>query len=167
MYSCWFYRRRADRASRYGPSIMPLHLKVRQETYQWSEEPFQQFRRRSLRDHESTARTILENCYIGVYADLDAGPRRPRQLLQGRSDRHLVGDLVRAGRRHRNAGAIHVVYVYDADGDGGKNDRVISGSCFSAPGGTFLGPAPDTRVLAIRPDLRRASPIRPRGRPDQ
>jgi hypothetical protein len=118
MYSCR-YSDTEEAAKRVWPEHSPLGIEVRQETFQWSEKQLYNF----IGVHYSVRNTgddILENIYAGIYADLDAGPRNV--------DNYFRDDMIGTweGIWCARVGDVSVpvrfsvVYVYDADGDGGR-----------------------------------------------
>jgi hypothetical protein len=118
MFSCW-YTDDQDMASIIWPEHTPMHLHVRQETYQWGEKDFDGFV--AVRYFVSNqGKDFLENTYIGIYADLDAGP-----LSYGR---YYMDDQVGYIEDIRCAPygdeeiplRVKVAYVYDDDGDNGN-----------------------------------------------
>lgn len=118
MYSCQFTDFNPA-AQQVCPEHTPLGIRVRQESYQWSEESFDDFIAVSYTLTNEQYR-MLSEVYIGIYADLDAGPREFGSYFND----DLVGfwEGIRCAAK---AGAevpqrIRVVYVYDADGDGGR-----------------------------------------------
>ncbi len=119
MYSCWFTDDQ-DVAREVWPEHAPLGIKVRQETYQWSEESSYN----SVGVHYAVSnegRKFLQNVYFGIYADLDAGPRNAPSYYKD----DQIGSW--SGIRCAPVGGgvemperISTLYVYDNDGDGGK-----------------------------------------------
>jgi hypothetical protein len=137
MYSCWFSDDEPV-AQKAWPEHTPLHLKVRQETYQWTGGGYNDF----VGVHYEISNqgwTYLQNVYVGIYADLDAGPRDiPNYYKDDQIGRWAgtwcarVGDFEMPER-------LSTVYVYDADGDSGKTPGyfgiVLLGAqiCYPAP----------------------------------
>jgi hypothetical protein len=119
MYSCW-YTDDQSVAREVWPEHTPLNLRVRQETYQWSEES--SYNAVGVHyDIKNQGFRFLQNVYVGIYADFDAGPRDMPSYYKddqigswsGIWCAPLGGGLSRAER-------ISTVYVYDGDGDGGR-----------------------------------------------
>ena len=105
MYSCR-YSDVEEVAKRVWPEHSPLGIEVRQETFQWSEKQLYNF----IGVHyvvTNTGDDILENIYAGILRRPRRGAEKPRQLFQGRHDRHVGRDLVREGGRGLRAGAFH------------------------------------------------------------
>jgi hypothetical protein len=118
MYSCW-YTDDQPVARRAWPEHMPFGLQVRQETYQWSEEALNDFV--AVHYHiTTTGSKILTNLYVGIYADLDAGPLdRPNYFKDD-----MIGSW--EGLWCAKSGGVEIpvrlkiVYVFDKDGDDGR-----------------------------------------------
>jgi hypothetical protein len=118
MYSCR-YSDAEDVAKRVWPEHSPLGIEVRQETFQWSEKQLYNF----IGVHYSVTNIgdgILENIYAGIYADLDAGPRNLGNYF--RDDMIGTWEGIWCARVGEASIPVRftVVYVYDADGDGGR-----------------------------------------------
>ncbi|MCX5753154.1 MAG: hypothetical protein NTW97_05845 [Candidatus Krumholzibacteria bacterium] len=119
MYSCWFTDDQPV-ARRVWPNHAPLNIKVRQETYQWSEESSYN----SVGVHYDIGNEggrFLQNVYFGIYADLDAGPRNYPTYFKD----DLIGSWSGTWCAPIGGGVemperISTLYVYDNDGDGGK-----------------------------------------------
>ena len=77
MFSCWFTDDQPTAVQRY-PEHTPLHLKVRQESYQWEEEKFYNFVGVEYMI-KNTGIESIEDLYVGFFADGDAGPRTREQ----------------------------------------------------------------------------------------
>ncbi|MCZ6765608.1 MAG: hypothetical protein O7D32_01615 [bacterium] len=73
MFSCWYTDDQAV-ALQIFPEHNPLGLMVRQESYQWEEDRFDDFVGIEFRI-QNIGNDILEDLYIGFFADCDAGPR--------------------------------------------------------------------------------------------
>jgi len=118
MYSCWFSDDQPI-ATEVWPEHLPLHVRVDQESHQWSEENFNDFVGVRYTISNQSSR-YLSNLYVGLYADLDAGPRDRgayyRDDMIGTWEGMRCGKIGAAGFPVR----MKVVYVYDADGDDGK-----------------------------------------------
>jgi hypothetical protein len=120
MFSCWFTDDQPSSVQAY-PEHTPLHLKVRQESYQWEEEKFYNFVGVQYWITNYGTET-LEDVYVGFFADGDAGPRTREQywLDDGVG---LYEGIVCAQRGERSVPVrISVAYVYDIDGDEGKTE---------------------------------------------
>jgi hypothetical protein len=151
MFCCWFTDDQPT-AVLANPEHTPLHLMVRQESYQWEEEKFYNFvgvqywitncgiecggprSGESGRGGES-----LEDVYIGFFADGDAGPRTREQYWQDDCVGLFEG-IVCAERGDRAVPIrISVAYIYDDDGD----DNRDTGKTLGYFGIMLLGHATD------------------------
>jgi hypothetical protein len=119
MYSCWFTDDQSV-AQEVWPDHNPLKVKVRQETYQWSEESsYNSVGVRYVITNQGYR--YLQNVYVGIYADLDAGPRNLPSYFKD----DMVGSwsglwCAPTGANLEMPERISAVYVYDDDGDGGR-----------------------------------------------
>ncbi len=101
------------------PQHSPMFIDIHQESYQWGEDVFNDFVGVKY-TVTNLGISYLSDVYIGIYADLDAGPR-------DRGTYH-VDDQVGfwEGRWCAPKGnaeypvSIRIAYVYDADGDEGR-----------------------------------------------
>jgi len=118
MFSCW-YIDHLTQSRAIWPEHEPMYLKIRQETFQWGEDEFEDFVAARYWI-ENVGLDYLENVYVGLYADVDAGPR-----IYGS---YHLDDLVgfwqgwwcaRQGTFEEPM-AVKIAYVYDADGDDGR-----------------------------------------------
>ena len=113
MFSCWYTDDQPVAIP--FPEHNPLGLKVRQESYQWESNGFDDF---VAVDFEITniGDELLEDVYISVFADFDCGPRtRPNYWADDAVGFH-AGSEPPYGPE---ATPLAVSYGYDADGDGG------------------------------------------------
>ncbi len=100
------------------PEHEPMRIRIRQESYQWGEDVFNDFvgMRYTV---TNIGFSYLTDIYIGIYADLDAGPRE--------RGTYYMDDLVGLWEGPRCAPKgdmeypvdLKIAYVYDADGDNG------------------------------------------------
>lgn len=118
MFSCCFTDDHPTSFQVY-PEHTPLHLFVRQESYQWEEKQFYDFVGVEY-TIQNYGRDIIEDMYIGFFADGDCGPRDADNYSQDDCTGRYKG--IRCAKR----GAVEVpvridvAYFYDADGDGGR-----------------------------------------------
>lgn len=118
MFSCW-YTDDQEYASNVWPEHTPLNLNIRQETYQWSEDDFNNFVGVHYRiTNQGTS--FLEDVYIGIYADLDAGPRSYGYYHLDDQVGYWEGIWCSPRGNFEVPVKLRVAYVYDDDGDGGK-----------------------------------------------
>ena len=118
MYSCWF-RDDNPTAQTVWPEHTPLHLGVRQETYQWGDEAYKDFITVHYEITNLGSRFLTE-VYPAVYADLDAGPRDRGNYH--RDDYIGMWEGTRCAPVGGTEWAVSftIVYVYDNDGDDGR-----------------------------------------------
>jgi hypothetical protein len=114
MFSCWYTDNQPISIQIY-PEHNPLNLLVRQESYQWEEDRFDDFV--GVEYHITNIGTdILEDLYIGFFADGDAGPRGGDNYWEDDATGHtapppLCTDL--------GPVMLDIAYTYDADQDQG------------------------------------------------
>jgi hypothetical protein len=113
MFSCWFTDNQSTTLMIY-PDHEPLDLMVRQESYQWVEDRFDDAV--GIRYVvENTGEETLEEIYLGFFADCDIGSRDQADYWEDDAVDYWSG-LV-----DTEYGMIQVrmAYSYDTDGDGG------------------------------------------------
>lgn len=117
MFTCQFYDD-LPQSQAVWPEHEPLGIRVRQESFQWGEEKFQDFIgiRYTI---DNVGDKFLENIYVGLYADLDAGPREYGSYHMDDHVGFFRGDWCASIGSYEIPLEIHVAYVYDEDGDGG------------------------------------------------
>jgi hypothetical protein len=115
MFSCW-YTDDQPVSIQIFPEHNPLGLYVRQESYQWEEDRFDDFV--GVQFWITNIGTdVLQDLYIGFFADGDAGPRGGEDYWEDDATAHvapppLCTDL--------GPVLVDIAYTYDADGDGGE-----------------------------------------------
>jgi hypothetical protein len=98
------------------PQHNPLNIAVRQESYQWSAPRYDDFV--AVEYHiTNTGSNILENVYVGLFVDGDAGPRDRSNYWQDDLTALLS---VPVTCTDLGPVAFEYAYTYDADGDDGK-----------------------------------------------
>ena len=118
MFSCWFTDDQPNATQQY-PEHTPLHLMVRQESYQWEEEKFYNFVGVEYKIKNTGAEDI-EDLYVGFFADGDCGPRTGEDIALD-DGTGLYDNIVCARRGERTVPIrISVAYFYDIDGDDGR-----------------------------------------------
>ncbi len=140
MFSCWFTDDQ-DIARTIYPEHEPIGLLVRQETYQWGGEYHGNYICVSYKI-KNIGESILQGVYVGLYADLDAGPRQ--------NGSYYLDDVVGVwkGVECAKKGGyeipvrVNLIYVQDDDGDGGSTQ-----GCF----GIALVEHPTVALLDMRP----------------
>lgn len=120
MFTCWFTDDMPNAVQSY-PEHTPLHLKVRQESYQWEEEKFYNFVGVEYKIKNNSAES-LEDVYVGFFADGDAGPRTREQYYL--DDGTGLWEGIVCGQRGDRQVPIRIscAYFYDVDGDEGKTE---------------------------------------------
>jgi len=118
MFSCWYIDNQAVSSTVY-PEHIPLNVRVRQETYQWGDDNFDDFVGASYYV-TNLGNEFLTGVYIGIYADLDAGPRVFGSYHL--DDRIEFWEGAGCGLRGEAEVPVRlkIGYVFDADGDRGK-----------------------------------------------
>ncbi len=129
MFTCWFTDDHPQ-AVVANPEHTPLHLFVRQESYQWEEPQFYEFVgvEYKIKNYGSD---IIEDLYVGFFADGDAGRRDREQYWT--DDCTGLFEGIRCAQKGENQVPIKlsVAYFYDKDGD--------DGTCTGYFGIIFLG----------------------------
>ena len=160
MYTCWFTDDQPV-AQQAWPEHLPLHLKVRQEVYQWSEDGFNDF----VGVHYEISNQggkYIQNVYAGIYADLDAGPRDMPNYYKDDQIGWWSGIYCAQVNGIEMPERFHAMYVYDSDGDNGRTKGyfgvVLLGSSLDAPG--FSNPPNAIRIFAgLLPYERGGEPL--------
>jgi hypothetical protein len=119
MFTCWFTDDQPSAAQAY-PEHTPLHLLVRQESYQWEEEKFYNFVgvEYKIKNYGSD---IIEDIYIGFFADGDAGPRTREQYWMDDCTALYTRPPVCAEKGERQVPInVSIAYFYDKDTDEGQ-----------------------------------------------
>ncbi len=103
-------------ATQIYPQHNPLNLHVRQESYQWEEDRFDDFVGAQF-IITNQGNNVLEDVYIGFFADGDAGPRDVDNYWEDdatgrRAVPVLCTDL--------GPVSMDIAFVFDADGDNGR-----------------------------------------------
>lgn len=118
MFSC-FYTDDQHAASVVWPEHTPLNIQVRQESYQWGEEGLSDFI--GVRYFVSNiGKNFLSDVYIGIYADVDAGPREYGSYHMDDQVGYWEGVWCAPKGDGEYPVMVRVGYVYDSDGDNGK-----------------------------------------------
>jgi hypothetical protein len=115
MLSCQYYDNTST-ATQIYPEHNPLNLHVRQESYQWEEDRFDDFVGANFWI-TNVGETVLEDLFIGFFADGDAGSRNTDNYWEDDATAYvgrpaLCTDL--------GPVSIDVAYTYDVDGDDGE-----------------------------------------------
>ena len=117
MFTCWFTDDHPGASQRY-PEHTPLHLFVRQESYQWEEEQFYDFVGVEYKI-QNYGTDIIEDVFVGFFADGDAGPRDREQYWL--DDCTGLWEGIRCAQKGSRQVPVRmsVAYFYDKDGDEG------------------------------------------------
>ena len=118
MFSCW-YTDDQDASQTVWPEHTPMGLHVRQETYQWGEAGLNDFVGVHYRI-TNVGNKFLTGVYLGIYADVDAGPRSFGTYHRDDRVGYWTGVRCAPWGEASYPVEIKAAYVYDADGDGGK-----------------------------------------------
>jgi hypothetical protein len=115
MFSCQ-YTDNQPSATQIYPQHNPLNLHVRQESYQWEEDRFDDFVGAQFYI-TNVGSDVLQDLYIGFFADGDAGSRDTENYWEDDAT-----GFVRVPVRCTDLGPVSmdIAYVYDADGDENK-----------------------------------------------
>lgn len=117
MFTCNFRDDFPQTIQRY-PEHTPLHLLVRQESYQWDDPKFYNFVGAEYRIKNDGVES-LDNVYIGFFADGDAGPRTREQYWLDDGVGLYEGIVCAQKGDHTIPIRISCAYTYDVDGDEG------------------------------------------------
>ncbi len=115
MFSCW-YTDDQPAAIQRNPRHNPLGIMVRQESYQWEEDRFDDFVGINYWI-TNVGNDVLEDIFIGFFADCDAGSRETENYYE---DDATGFHSNRAFCTNLGTIAMDVAYTYDADGDDGN-----------------------------------------------
>jgi len=115
MFSCWYTDDQSTAIQEY-PNHNPLKLMVRQESYQWEEDRFDDFVGIEYKI-SNIGKDILEELYVGFFADCDAGPRDRDNYWEDDATGHLAIPVVCT-----DLGPVQldIAYTFDPDTDEGQ-----------------------------------------------
>jgi hypothetical protein len=115
MLSCWYTDDQPE-ATQIYPDHDPLHIKVNQRSYQWSNSSFDDF---VAIDYTitNTGPDLLEDVYIGMFFDGDAGNRGTPNYWEDDATGYFATPMQCT---QYGGTSLSFAYVYDADGDGGQ-----------------------------------------------
>ena len=119
MFSSWYTDNMPNITTIY-PEHEPLDIMVRQETYQWDDERFDDFVGVTF-TVTNIGSDLLDHFHFGFFMDGDIGRRGAGQYW----DDDAAGSW--QGYRCTELGPVHISmgYMYDADGDGGSTTSYI------------------------------------------
>jgi len=115
MFSCWYTDDQPGIEQSY-PQHNPMHLQVRQESYQWADDRFDD----CVAIHfiiTNIGTDLLEDVYLGFFVDADAGPIGTGEYWEDDAVRFVDQTVVCTDLGPVD---ISMAYSYDADGDGGQ-----------------------------------------------
>ncbi len=115
MFSCW-YTDDQEVALRIYPNHDPLKIMIRQESYQWEENRFDDFVGIEYKI-TNIGGGILEDLYIGFFADCDAGPRDRDDYWEDDATGRI---FVPVACPDLGPVQIDIAYTFDPDGDEGQ-----------------------------------------------
>lgn len=97
----------------------PMHVRVRQESFQWGDEDLNDFV--CVRYYvTNTGSNYLGNVHLGLYADLDAGPRESGSYHMDDIVDYYDGEWCALNGEWEWPVKLKMPYVYDANGDDGR-----------------------------------------------
>jgi hypothetical protein len=108
MFSSWFTDDQPEAIAQY-PEHDPLHLTVRQESYQWTDPRFDDFVGASF-FMTNTGDECLDHVYVGMFLDFDAGRRDEPDYWAD----DLIGYWEGIRCTELGPASLHVAYVCDA-----------------------------------------------------
>jgi hypothetical protein len=118
MFSC-FYTDDQIAAQQVFPEHTPMGIEIRQESYQWGEDGLNDFV--GVRYYvKNASMNYLSGVYIGIYADVDAGPREYGSYHMDDQVGYFEGIWCVQEEDAEVPVNTYVGYVYDGDGDNGK-----------------------------------------------
>ncbi len=118
MFSCW-YTDDDPKTVRLSPEHTPLGLYVRQESYQWDEDDFDDFV--GVQYWITNYRyNFLEEVFVGFMADCDVGPRILEDIASDDGTGFWKGVVCARRGGIEVPIRISVAYFYDVDGDNGR-----------------------------------------------
>jgi hypothetical protein len=120
MFSCWYTDDQPGITEIY-PEHNPLHLLVRQETYQWTDDRFDDFVAVVWRI-SNVGTDVLDDVYVALFADFDCGPRTLANYWMDDGTNFVRVPFVSPGI---DPPYLDIAYGYDVDGDGGQTPAYL------------------------------------------
>ncbi len=117
MFSCQ-YRDDGAASIQLFPNHNPLNLHVRQESYQWEEDRFDDFVG-CVFYITNRGNDVLEDMYIGFFADGDCGPRDGENIAVDDGAARFAVPVVCTDL---GPVSLDIAFVYDIDGDDGQTN---------------------------------------------
>ncbi len=118
MFTCWYTDDQPVVSTIY-PEHEPIGLMVRQETYQWGGDYHGNYIAVSY-TIRNIGEDILQDIYVGLYADLDAGPRKHGSYYLDDMIGRWMGLACAKKGGYEIPVRINLIYVRDDDGDNGS-----------------------------------------------
>lgn len=117
MFSCW-YTDDQTISLQIWPEHNPLNIMVRQESYQWEEDRFDDFV--GVEYHiTNIGSDVLTDLYIGFFADCDVGPRTRDEYAQDDVTARVFVPVFCT-----DLGPVQIDIAYTADGDGDEGQSL-------------------------------------------
>ncbi|MBN1163041.1 MAG: hypothetical protein JXB45_00545, partial [Candidatus Krumholzibacteriota bacterium] len=118
MFTCWFTDDHPQSVA-VNPDHNPLHLFVRQESYQWDDRQYWDFVGVEYKI-KNYGNDIIEDLYVGFFADGDVGVRGSDNLSTDDCVGYWQGSWCARRGEYEIPVRLSVAYFYDSDGDGGQ-----------------------------------------------
>jgi len=115
MFSCWYTDDQPSALQIY-PQHNPLNIRIRQESYQWEEDRFDDFVGANFWI-TNMGTEVLKDVFIGFFADGDAGPRDADNYWEDDATAFINRPFVCTDL---GPVSLDIAYTYDADGDEGE-----------------------------------------------
>ncbi|MFH1754557.1 MAG: hypothetical protein ABIA59_02530, partial [Candidatus Latescibacterota bacterium] len=115
MFSCWYTDDQPGIQDIY-PEHEPLPIIVRQESYQWEDDRFDDFVGIDF-TVTNIGDEVLENIYFGFFVDGDAGPRDTNGYWEDDASGYYPSTVVCTDL---GPAEVELGYIYDRDGDNGQ-----------------------------------------------
>jgi hypothetical protein len=115
MFSCWHTDNQPIALETY-PQHNPLDIMLRQETYQWSDDGFDDFVGVEF-TITNIGTAVLENVYLGCFVDPDCGPRGQPGSFSDDATGFYSSEAICT---ESGGFPVDIGYAYDVDGDGGQ-----------------------------------------------
>jgi hypothetical protein len=138
MFSCW-HTDNQPTASEIYPQHNPLDIMLRQETYQWSDDGFDDFIGVEF-TITNIGTAILEDIYLGCFVDPDCGPRNQPGSFADDATGFYSADAICT---ESGGFPLDIGYAYDADGDGGQTTGYFGVLALGHPVDPFGTRAPE------------------------
>lgn len=117
MFSCEYYDNEPQ-SRLIWPEHTPLDIRIRQQTFQWGETTNNDFVGLSY-NITNISEDYLYDMYIGIYADVDAGPRERGSYQMDDQVGYWEGFWCAPWGAAQFPEELKISYVYDDDGDDG------------------------------------------------